>query len=95
MNTALRKLVAGLDLGQHPGLQMVFCLECVDRVQHLFTAPEVVAMFDEAHQLMRTSTQAGAFEDLAVRAAALARSHPGSEKDSTAPFIGGAPLLTS
>lgn len=78
MNTRLRKRLSGIETAGHPGLQMTFCLACIERVCHLFTAPDVIEVYEQATRALAPASSVAAFEDLARRASALARSHPGS-----------------
>jgi len=80
MNTELRNLadVLRIDAPEHRGIALAFGKECVARVAHLFELAEAHELYSQFADAVRAGAQAPALEPLAVRAAMLARSHPGS-----------------
>lgn len=87
MNTQLESLLhehGVLDAGAWR-MQATIGLALVERVRHLLEDDAVIALLDEAQAWRRDGGSREALEAMAMRGAALARSHPGSRSiDGTA-----------
>lgn len=80
MHDDLNALAAALrlDAPEHETLRLRFGLDCARRVEHLLENREVQACLDGLERYLVGEIDRAALDALALRAAELARAHPGS-----------------